>query len=243
MTVRDQMIQHFLGKRVHVEVDRPIGYRHGDLVYPVNYGFLPGVMAPDGEEQDVYILGVEEPVSGFDGTVIGAVRRHNDCEDKLVAAPEGMLFHQAEIAQAVHFQEQFFSYSIASMLRKSCGVIPYRKNRGKTEFLILLQRNRCWSFPKGHMEAGETEQETALRELKEETGLHAVLQRSGRVELSYRLSAQGQKQLVLFPGEVSGEIRIQPEEAEAFRWVRLEELSEYLMPDTLSACAQVLKTI
>lgn len=243
MTAREKMIQRFLGKRVHVEVDRPIGYCHGDILYPINYGFLPGVMAPDGEEQDVYILGMDEPVSGFDGIVIGAVRRYNDCEDKLVAAPEGMLFHQAQIAEAVHFQERFFSYSIESLLRKSCGVIPYRKIGGETEFLILLQRNRCWSFPKGHMEAGETEQETALRELQEETGLHAILQRSGRVELSYRISTLVQKQLVLFPGEVSGEVRIQPEEAEAFRWVRLEALSDHLMPDTLSACAQVLKTI
>ena len=62
MNQREQIIRHWMGREVHVVVDRPVGYRHGDLVYPVNYGFLPGVMAEDGEEQDCYSLGVEEPL-------------------------------------------------------------------------------------------------------------------------------------------------------------------------------------
>lgn len=105
---RDQIISQWMGQLVHIEVDRPIGYRHGDIVYPINYGYIPDVIAGDGEEQDAYILGVTEPLSSFDGRVIGAVRRKNDCEDKLVVAPDGMMFDRAQIAQAVHFQEQYF---------------------------------------------------------------------------------------------------------------------------------------
>jgi len=113
MDTRKQFIQDMLGKRVHLIVDRPIGYLHGDILYPVNYGYIPGILAGDGEEQDAYILGVSQPVSSFDGRVIGAVCRKDDCEDKLVVAPEGMLLHQGQIAQAVHFQEQYFdSYII-----------------------------------------------------------------------------------------------------------------------------------
>lgn len=56
MEKRDKIINGLMGKPVRVHVDRPIGYRHGDIVYPVNYGFVPGVMAADGEEQDAYIL-------------------------------------------------------------------------------------------------------------------------------------------------------------------------------------------
>ena len=93
MDVRNQIIMEYLGRLVHVVVDRPIGYRHGDLVYPINYGYIPDLITGDGEEQDVYILGVSEPVSAFDGQVIGAVRRKNDCEDKLVVAPAGMVYH------------------------------------------------------------------------------------------------------------------------------------------------------
>ena len=74
MNARKRMIQELLGKTVHVEVDRPIGYRHGDIVYPINYGYLPGVVAGDGEDQDVYILGISKPISSFDGRVIGVIR-------------------------------------------------------------------------------------------------------------------------------------------------------------------------
>ena len=123
---REHIINELLGKTVHVVVDRPIGYRHGDLLYPVNYGYIPGIMAGDGEPQDAYILGVSEPLSAFDGQVVGAIRRKNDVEDKLIVAPEGMFFHQGQIMEAVHFQEQYFEYTVDSLFRKSCGVLPYR---------------------------------------------------------------------------------------------------------------------
>lgn len=112
MDARKNALLEWLGKAVHVEIDRPVGYCHKGIVYPINYGFLPGVTGGDGEEQDVYILGVSEPISSFDGRVIGAVLRRNDCEDKLVAAPEGTVFTAEEIAAGVHFQEQFFDSTV-----------------------------------------------------------------------------------------------------------------------------------
>ena len=240
MDSRERIIQELMGQLVHVEVDRPIGYVHGDLVYPVNYGYIPGVIAGDGEEQDVYILGVETPVSSFDGRVIGAVRRRNDNEDKLVAAPDGMVLHQAQIAESVHFQEQFFDHTIDSLLRKSCGVIPFRRVGSGREYLILLQTNNCWSFPKGHMEPGETETETALRELYEETGLTAALIPGARAVSEYPLSPLARKQVVLFLGEVQGTVIPQEKEILDHRWVRAEELADYLHADTYEACALLL---
>ena len=82
-------------KTVKITVDRPKGSchpRYPDLYYPVNYGYVDGVTAPDGEEQDVYILGVDEAVAEFCGRVIAIIRRLNDDEDKLVVAPDGVLF-------------------------------------------------------------------------------------------------------------------------------------------------------
>ena len=240
MDARERIVHALLGQRVHVEVDRPIGYRHGDIVYPVNYGYIPGVMAGDGEEQDVYILGVSEPVSSFDGRVVAAIRRRNDCEDKLVAAPEGMVFHQGEIAEAVRFQEQYFDSTIDSLFRKSCGVIPFRRKGAEREFLILLQTNRCWSFPKGHMDAGETETDTALRELFEETGLTARLVPGARAVSEYDIPPRTRKQVVLFLGEVHGDVIPQETEVVNYRWVPAEELGNYLLPDTYDACADLI---
>ena len=112
MDARTQFLNDLLGKTVHVVVDRPMGHCHKGMVYPVNYGYIPGVPGGDGEEQDAYILGIDTPLSEFDGQVVGAIRRTNDVEDKLIAAPEGMTFTRDQIAQAVHFVEQFFDSTI-----------------------------------------------------------------------------------------------------------------------------------
>lgn len=241
MNSRERIIQELLGKTVHVEVDRPIGYRHGDTVYPINYGYIPGLIAGDGEAQDAYILGVPEPVSAFEGRVVGAIRRKNDCEDKLVVAPDGLVFHQGQIAEAVHFQEQYFDSCIISLFRKSCGVIPYRQCGNEREYLIVFEQfSQCWSLPKGHMEAGETEAETALRELFEETGLTAALDTSACATIEYPISPVAKKQVVFFPGQVSGTPRTRDGEIEGFQWVKAEELKHYLFPDTVEACAHLI---
>lgn len=241
MDAREQIIHSLLGQPVHVEVDRPIGYVHGDMVYPVNYGYIPGVMAGDGEAQDAYILGVTEPLAAFDGRVVGAIRRCDDCEDKLIVAPDGILFHQAQIAEAVHFQERFFDYTVDSLVRRSCGVIPFRQNGAEREYLIVLQTNNCWSFPKGHMERGETEEETALRELYEETGLTARLMEGTRVLSEYPTKLGSLKQVVLFLGEAKGEVTPRDREVLDFRWVRAGALKVLLHEDTYAVCAPLLE--
>jgi 8-oxo-dGTP pyrophosphatase MutT (NUDIX family) len=241
MDNRARELHEMLGKTVHIEVDRPIGYVHGDITYPVNYGYIPNLFAGDGEEQDVYILGVDEPISSFDGRIVGAIRRHNDCEDKLIAAPAGMVFHQGEIAQAVHFQEQYFDYTIDSLFRKSCGVLPYRVQNGKREYLIVFEQfSQCWSLPKGHMEAGETETDTALRELFEETGLTAQLDTSLCAAIEYPVGGICRKQVVFFPGKVEGEPKVRQGEIETHRWVTAEQLKDYLFADTVEACRKLI---
>ncbi|MBQ8397148.1 MAG: inorganic pyrophosphatase [Clostridia bacterium] len=108
-------LRPILGQTVTVTIDRPLGSahpRHPDIVYPVNYGFLPGVTGGDGEEQDVYILGVDVPIERFTGNVIAIVHRTDDDEDKLVAAPAGRQFSEAEIEAALRFQEQYFPHTI-----------------------------------------------------------------------------------------------------------------------------------
>ena len=241
MEHRQWILHSLLGKRVHVEVDRPVGYCHHGTVYPVNYGYIPGIFAGDGEDQDAYILGITEPLTAFDGRVVGAIRRRNDCEDKLVVAPEGMEFHQGQIAEAVYFQEQYFDFTIDSLFRKSCGILPCRNINGCEEYLIVFQSaSQCWSLPKGHMERGETESETALRELYEETGLTALVDTGKSACIEYPLSPISRKQVVFFRGEVSGEVIPQASEVERYKWVRLEELKDYLFPDTVESCMKLI---
>lgn len=240
--LRETLIQNLMGKMVHVVVDRPVGYCHGDLRYPVNYGHIPGTITGDGKEQGAYILGIHEPLVEFDGQVIAAVRRKNDVKDMLVVAAAGGLYHQGQIAEAVHFREQYFNSKIDALLRKSCGVIPFRKNSGVKEYLILLQTNNFWSFPKGHMEPGETEEQTAMRELYEETGLRVRLAADKSVVSEYDMHPIARrKQVILFPGEVEGDVLPQETEVLKYKWVKASELKAYLQPDTYEACSVLLE--
>lgn len=232
---RETLIRTYMGKTVDIIIDRPIGYVHHTkgvtLHYTVNYGYLPGVIGGDGEEQDVYILGVDKPLERFTGRIIAAIRRSDDNEDKFVAAPEGMEFHQGEIAEAVHFVEKYFESRVDALVRRACGVIPYRKTGEGIRYLVLLQTNGFWSFPKGHMELFESETDTALRELKEETGLDARLNPAFREMVSYPMSQGKTKQVVIFPGEVTGQITLQQSEAVQYRWVSAREAKALLHPD------------
>ena len=98
-------------KFVKVIVDRPMGSvhpKHDDIIYPVNYGYVEGIIAGDGEEQDTYILGVDKPLKEFVGKVIAIIHRKDDVEDKWVVVPEGVQYTKDEIAEQVRFQEQYF---------------------------------------------------------------------------------------------------------------------------------------
>ncbi len=104
-----------IGSIVTVTVDRPLGSyhpKHKDMYYPINYGYVKGIIAPDGEEQDAYILGVNEPVKEFVGRIIAIIHRYDDVEEKWVVAPEDVFFTKDEIWKQVEFQEKFFKSEI-----------------------------------------------------------------------------------------------------------------------------------
>ena len=104
-----------IGRIVTVTIDRPLGSchpKHPDIYYSVNYGYIEGIIAPDGEEQDAYILGVDIPLQTFTGEVIAVIHRKDDMEDKWVVAPEGMTFSQEKIEELTRFQERYFDSEV-----------------------------------------------------------------------------------------------------------------------------------
>ena len=100
----------FIGKLVFAKMDRPLGSRHPQhgFFYMLNYGYVPGVMAPDGEEQDVYVLGVFEPLEQFEGRCIAVIHRLDDDDDKLVLVPDGVQYTDDQVLALTEFQERFF---------------------------------------------------------------------------------------------------------------------------------------
>ena len=104
----------YLGKTITIRIDRPMGSLHPEhgFVYPVNYGYLPGVISPDGEELDAYLLGVFEPLEEYTGECIAVIHRRDDDDDKLVIVPEGSRYTMDQIRALTEFQERFFTSEI-----------------------------------------------------------------------------------------------------------------------------------
>lgn len=103
-----------LGKKVQVKIDRPLGSKHPKhgFEYKVNYGFIPGTKSPDGEELDVYLLGVNKPVDKTQGICIAIIHRTDDDDDKLIVTPNGEDIPNEEIEKLVEFQEKWFKHEI-----------------------------------------------------------------------------------------------------------------------------------
>ena len=95
-------------------MDRPLGSKHPKhgFLYEVNYGFIKGVTAPDGEDLDAYFLNTDSPLDIATGVCVAIVHRLEDDDDKLVVIPEGSTITNEEILKATHFQEQWFKNMI-----------------------------------------------------------------------------------------------------------------------------------
>ena len=129
---RHAQVEGYLGSTVTIGIDRPIGYEHHKgkktLIYPINYGYIPGVLGGDGEELDVFLVGVDEPVSTYTGRIVGIVYRADDVEDKLIMAPEGESFTADQMARAVYFQEKYYQSTIRAIDGTTVQVISLDEN-------------------------------------------------------------------------------------------------------------------
>lgn len=113
---------------------------------------------------------------------------------------------------------------------KSCGALVYRIENDSVDLLVLKHRlGGHWAFPKGHVEAGESERETALREVKEETGLDIKLQPGYRRRVFYSPRKGVEKQVVYFLGYAEDSRTVmQEEEISEIRWVPMEQAHRFL---------------
>ncbi|MFA5185609.1 MAG: inorganic diphosphatase [Patescibacteria group bacterium] len=109
-----KLAMEFLGKPVRISIDRPFGSKHPKhgFVYEANYGYVPGTLAPDGEELDAYFLGANEPLDQAVGDCIAVIHRLDDDDDKLIVVPAGTGLTDEEIEKAVRFQEQWFKHEL-----------------------------------------------------------------------------------------------------------------------------------
>ena len=112
---------------------------------------------------------------------------------------------------------------------KSCGCIIIKDNK---VLLVYEKRRNFWGFPKGHVEEGENELETAAREVKEEVGLDVEIDESKRYVLNYIIREEIDKTTVLYLAKPkSEEIVMQESEIENVKWCEFEDALELLTFD------------
>ncbi len=121
-------------------------------------------------------------------------------------------------------------------LEKSCGIIVFQEDKKGKKVLMVKHLAGHWGFPKGHMENQETEEETAIRETWEETGIHAKIVGDFRKVITYQPKENVQKEVVFFQGEVvSGKMKLPNTEIQEIKWISLEEAKQMLSHQTEKA--------
>lgn len=117
---------------------------------------------------------------------------------------------------------------------KSCGAVVFKRAEGKIYYLLIKHRNSGhWDFPKGNTEEGESEKETAYREVKEETGISVEFLEGFREYVNYYPRKDVYKTVVFFLGECKDDdLKLQKEEVKDSAWLKFGEAKNKLTYDT-----------
>ena len=113
---------------------------------------------------------------------------------------------------------------------KSCGCIVMND---KKEILLIHHNAGHWDFPKGHVEEGETEVQTAIREVKEETNIDVEVNEKYRYTVEYSPKEDVMKEVVFFLAKnISNNGEAQLEEVSEVKWFKLDEAIQKITYNT-----------
>lgn len=207
-----------------------LGERPECKVYRTHGSTAQGIAMLRGGACPAYIL---------DGgsEIVAVICRRGNGEFKPVLGDPARRLSQSDIAEAVDFWEKDNDNQLFSLYEKSCGAVIFtdRVTDGKKERLFLLIRmnlGHC-GLPKGHVEKFETEEQAAIREIAEETGVHAKLYEGFREVVSYHITPKTVKDSVYFVGRFddSESVTIQPSEIRSYRLCPYAEAREAITHD------------
>lgn len=221
-----------LGKMLRVKVTKPCNYfdtRTG-IRYIINYGIAEVQSDKRTFILGAYILGVNHPVRVFEGKIIAVLHYNGSKKTALIVAPKNMRRIDYEIRDILEFAEKRDSYSLECLYEHSCGAVVFRRINEEYRYLLIKnRRSNHWGFPKGHMEKGETREQTAVREVLEETGIHINIVEGFCSESQYRIASKIEKRVEVFLASTSDtQTIIQKEEIEDYIWLRYPEALDML---------------
>ena len=179
----------------------------------------------NGSNQSAYVVSHKRTPEYFDGVVIAVAEFDGLDGERPIVAPSGEIFYEPELRKLLSRLKNVKLESINCLYEKSCGAIIFYKTKQNTKILLVKNSNgRYWSFPKGHIEEGENEQQTAIREIKEETGLDVTLIDGFREVSVYCPFGKIRKRVVFFLARAfTDNVKIQEEEIESYIWVDLQQ--------------------
>lgn len=208
-----------LGRRVRVNL-------FGQLSDCLYSGYVSG---DKNENIKAFVISKKNYDITMSGQVIAVLTLEGSDEERIVVAPDREIYYEPQI---LHIIENFSSAKIKTInciYEKSCGALIFYRNKQGVRLLLVKNHNgRYWSFPKGHMELNETEEETAVREIKEETNLDVKILDGFREVSDYCPFGKIKKRVVFFLAQAfTDEVVDQPEEIDSHIWVDIQQARKY----------------
>ena len=164
--------------------------------------------------RDISISGVDLINLGFEAKEIGKIK--NEIYDLIL---DEKLENEKEVI--INYLSE--KYNLGTFKReKSCGAVVYNSER--QTFLIIKMLNGNWGFPKGHTENQETDIQTAIREVTEETGIKIEILDGFKKSIKYIPFPEVLKEVIFFIGITKEEkVTIDKNEIEDYMWCSYEE--------------------
>lgn len=218
-------LQGLMGKCIQVRVTHKLGtpLEQGGT-YKTNFG--EAVCSDASSDMPlhllsgVFILGPRRPVHLFSGRVIALILC-SDGRRYAVTAPKNNRYIIGQIRRALRFALDPQTYQIQCLYERSCGAVVFSRAGGTLRFLLIKNRRSAnWGFPKGHVENFETAEQTAQREIREETGLTVRLLPGFSCRTEYVISGSIEKSVTIFLAEADDRrITLQESELEDYLWL------------------------
>lgn len=176
------------------------------------------------QQNKAYVLS-EKPVDEYFKGVVIAIATFGEDDQRIVVASEDSVYYEPDLRTELSYLKNTTLTSIKCLYEKSCGAVVFYNGKSNTRILLVKNNNgRYWSFPKGHIEIGETEKETAVREIKEETSLEVEIKDGFREVSDYCPFGKIRKHVVFFLAQAfTDNVRIQEEEIAEYVWVDLQQ--------------------
>ena len=176
------------------------------------------------QQNKAYVLS-EKPVDEYFKGVVIAIATFGEDDQRIIVASEDSVYYEPDLRTELSYLKNTTLTSIKCLYEKSCGAVVFYNGKSNTRILLVKNNNgRYWSFPKGHIEIGETEKETAVREIKEETSLEVEIKDGFREVSDYCPFGKIRKHVVFFLAQAfTDNVRIQEEEIAEYVWVDLQQ--------------------